>query len=101
MQLSLFKMQISTFEIEISAFECRYLYINTHRILVEAIEYWLRKFPHELRVRISVEFLLEGIKFILENNNVCFNDTYFLQTKRTAMGTIFAPIYATLVLVYL
>ena len=49
----------------------------------------------------SVEFLLEGIKFILENNYFFFNDTYFLQTKGTAMGTKFAPIYATLVLGYL
>ena len=44
---------------------------------------------------------MEGIKLILENNGFCFNDTYFLQTKGTAMGTKFAPIYATLVLTYL
>ena len=44
---------------------------------------------------------MEGIKLILENNSFCFNDTYFLQTKRTAMGTKFAPVYVTLVLAYL
>ena len=42
-----------------------------------------------------------SIKLILENNSFCFNDTYFLQTKGTAMGTKFAPVYATLVLAYL
>ena len=72
-----------------------------HDLVIEAIEYWLRKFRQELPARISVKFLLEGIKFILENSYFCFNDTYFLQTKGTAMGTKFAPIYATLVLGYL
>ena len=84
------------------SFDVVNLYTNIHRDLgIEAIEYWLRKFPQELPARISVEFLLEGIKFILENNYFCFNDTYFLQTKWTAMGTKFAPIYATLVFRYL
>ena len=52
-------------------------------------------------IYIYLEFLLEEIKFILENKHFCFNDTYFLQTKGTAVGTKFAPIYATLVLGYL
>ena len=75
--------------------------IIPHDLGTEAIEYWLRKFPQELPARISVEFLLKGIKFILKNNYFCFSDTYFLQTKETAMGTIFAPIYAILALRYL
>ena len=84
------------------SFDIVNLYTNIpHDLGKEAIEYWLRKFPQELPTRISVEFLLEGIKFILENNYFCFNDTYFLQTNGTAMGTKFAPIYATLVLGYL
>ena len=84
------------------SFDVVNLYTNIpHDLGIEAKEYWLRKFPQELQTRISVEFLLEGIKFILENNHFCFNDTYFLQTKWTAMGKKFAPIYATLVLGYL
>ena len=84
------------------SFDVVNLYTNIpHDLGIEVIEYWLRKFPQELPARISVEFLLEGIKFILENNYFCFNDTYFLQTKGTAIGTKFAPIYATLVLGYL
>ena len=59
------------------------------------------KHPNELPTRISKNFILAGIKFILENNYFCFNDTHFLQIKGTAMGTKFAPIYATLVLAYL
>ena len=51
--------------------------------------------------RISKKFILNGIKLILENNNLCLNDTYYLQVKGTAMGTKFAPIYTTLVIAYL
>ena len=84
------------------SFDVVNLYTNIpHDLGIEAIEYWLRTFPQELPARISVEFLLEEIKFILENNYFCFNDTYFLQTKGTTMGTKYAPIYATLILGYL
>ena len=33
---------------------------------------------------------------ILENNNCAFNDEFYRQISGTAMGTIFAPTYATL-----
>ena len=44
---------------------------------------------------------MEGINFILNNNTFHFNGNYFRQTKGTAMGTKFAPVYATLVTGYL
>ena len=69
------------------------LYSNIpHNLGLEAITYWLNKFPDELPNRISKNFILEGIKFILENNSFFFNDTFFLQSKGTAMGSKFAPI---------
>ena len=46
-------------------------------------------------------FILESIKIILENNNFDFNDKMYTQVRGTAMGTKFAPTYATLVLAYL
>ena len=72
-----------------------------HDLDLEAIDFWLSKYPDELPNRISKECILDSIKLILENNSFCFNDTYYLQVKGTAMGTKFAPIYATLVLAYL
>ena len=45
--------------------------------------------------------MLEGIKLILENNIFHFNEEYFIQTKGTAMGSKFAPIYSSIVLAYL
>lgn len=86
----------------IASFDVENLYTNIpHDLGLEAIQYWLEKYEKELPARINKTFVLEGIKFILENNYFCFNDTYFLQIKGTAMGTKFAPIYATLVLGYL
>ena len=72
-----------------------------HDLGLEAIAFWINKYPSEFPSRISKEFIIKGIKLILENNSFYFNDRYFLQTKGTAMGSKFAPIYATLVLAYL
>ena len=58
--------------------------------------YWLDKFPESLHPRFSKEFVLETVKFILENNNLNFDNEYLNRIKGTAMGTIFAPTYANL-----
>ena len=58
-----------------------------HEYGLEAIEYWLDKFPESLSPRFSKEFVLESIKFILENNNLNLDNEYFNQIKGTAMGT--------------
>ena len=84
------------------SFDVENLYTNIpHKLGIEAIQFWLEKYPEELPARIDKNFILEGIRFILENNYFCFNDQYFLQKKGTAMGTKFAPIFSTLVLGYL
>ena len=40
------------------------------------------------------------IHFILQNNNMKFDNEFYNQIKGTAMGTIFAPTYATLSMGY-
>ena len=45
--------------------------------------------------------MIEGLEFILQNNNFLFNDEMFHQITGTAMGTIVAPTYATLVMGFL
>ena len=62
---------------------------------------WLTKYPELIHERFSKELILESIKIILENNNFYFNDKMYTQVRGTAMGTKFAPTYATLVLAYL
>lgn len=84
------------------SFDVVSLYSNIpHELGIKAIEYWLKKYPQKLCGRINPEFIVDGIKFILENNTFCFNNKYYKQLQGTAMGTKCAPVYATLVLAYL
>ena len=72
----------------LTAFDFVRLYSSIpHEYSLEAIEYWLDKFPESLNPRFLKEFSLESIKFILENNNLNFDNEYFNQIKGTAMGT--------------
>ena len=68
---------------------------------LEAIDYWLTKYPTLINQRFSKLFIKEGLKVILENNNFRFNDRFYNQIKGTAMGTKVAPTYANLVMGYL
>ena len=86
----------------LTSFDIEALYSNIpHKLGLEAIKYWIEKYPYTLNSRFSKEFILDGIKFILENNIFCFNDTFYRQEKGTGMGTKFAPVYATLTIGYL
>ena len=81
----------------LTTFDAVGLYSNIpHEYGLEAIGYWLDKFPESLHRRFPKEFVLESVKFILENNNLNFDNEYFNQIKGTAMGAIFAPTYANL-----
>ena len=72
------------------SFDVVNLYPNIpHDLRLEAIKFWLDKYPDELSSRISKDFVLQSIKFIW--GTVAFA-LFFLQTKGTAMGTKFAPI---------
>ena len=84
----------------IATFDVIGLYSNIpHCYGLEAIEYWINKYP-QLLDRFSKEFVLESTKFILENNNFKFDNIFYNQIKGTAMGTIFAPVYANLTMGY-
>ena len=56
----------------------------------------VQKSIQTLHFRFSKGLVLEGIKIILENNKCTFNDVFYRQITGTAMGTTFAPTYATL-----
>ena len=71
-----------------------------HNYGLEAISFWIEKHPDSLHSRFSKVFVLESIKIILENNNCTFNDEFYRQISGAAMGTIFAPTYATLTMGY-
>ena len=67
-----------------------------HEYGLEAIEYWLDKFPESVHQIFSKEFVSASVKFVLENKNTKFDNVYFNQVKGSAVGTIFAPTYANL-----
>ena len=60
----------------IATFEVENLYTNIpYDLVLEAMKYWLENYPKELPTKISKNFILKGIKFILENNYFNFVST--------------------------
>ena len=72
-----------------------------HELGLEAIRYWIQKRPDLIDHRFSEEFILEAIELMLKNNNFKFDEEMFTQLVGTAMGHVFAPQYACLVIGYL
>ena len=72
-----------------------------HDLGIEALNFFITKFPSILHPRFPKAFVLESAEFILKNNTLYFDALNFLQIQGTAMGTIFAPTYATLSMAYL
>ena len=78
-------------------FDVRSLYTNIpHESELKSIEYFASYCKQSLNPRFTTQFILETAGFILSNNSVAFDEMFYLQIQGTAMGTIFAPTYATL-----
>ena len=71
-----------------------------HTFGLEALDYWLENHLESLQARFKKELIFECAKFILKNNNMKFNNEFYNQIKGTALGSIFAPPYATLSMGY-
>ena len=71
-----------------------------HEFCLETIDYFLTKYQEDLHPRFRKEFVLESANFILKNNTLTFYSEFYLQIKRAAMGTVFAPTYANFTLGY-
>ena len=84
------------------SFDVSSLYTSIpHELGIEAITYFMEKFPNTMDPRFTKECILEATNFVLKNNTFEFNGENFLQLIGTAMGTIFAPTYATIVMGFL
>jgi hypothetical protein len=78
------------------------LYTNIpHDLGIEAVRYWLTQRPDLVPERFTVEFVLEAVQFVLENNYFMFDGVCRHQDVGTAMGTVMAPPYACLAIGYL
>lgn len=67
----------------------------------KAIHYFCDKYPELLHNRFNIDFIIEGMTIILDDNLVQFDDTFYTQISGTTTGTTVAPIYATLTMAYL
>ena len=72
-----------------------------HELGLEAIKHWVRKRRDLIDDRFSEDFIVDAIELMLQNNNFKFNGGMFTQMIGTAMGHVFAPQYACLVIGYL
>ena len=78
------------------------MYNNIDRELgMEALIFWLNKFPNLLHPRFNISFVTESIEFILENWTFHFNGNYFSLKKGTVTGTEVSPTYANLAMAFL
>ena len=65
------------------------LYTNiTHTFRLEALDYWFENHPESLHPRFNKELVLGCAKFILQNNNMKFNNEFYNQIKGTERSTI-------------
>ena len=86
----------------LATFDVSSLYTSIpHELGLKALKFFLEKFPDTVDKRFSKEFILEASNFVLKNNTFEFNNENYIQLLGSAMGTIFAPTYATLVMAYL
>ena len=82
-------------------FDVESLYSNIrHEMGLEALNYYIVKYENE-NIRIPKDFIIKGADLILNNNTFMFDSEHYIQVIGTAMGTKFAPNYATLALGYL
>ena len=82
-------------------FDVTGLYTNIpHDFGLRAIRFWIEKYPELIPITFTLEFILNLIQFILENNTFHFDGEFYQQIKGTAMGTKMAPTYSILVMGY-
>ena len=72
-----------------------------HDLGLEAIEFWLDRYPEMIPKRFSKKCILEALLFVLENNSGYFDGSFYRQIRGTATGIKPAPSYADLTMGYL
>jgi hypothetical protein len=46
---------------------------------LEVVNYWIDKYPDIIDTRFSKEFILEGLRIVLENNHFHFDNEFYLK----------------------
>ena len=75
------------------------LYTNIpHEFSLRVVEYFASR--QNAKPRFTTKFISGAARYILSNNLMTFDETYYLQIQGTTIDTIFAPTYATLSMGY-
>lgn len=88
--------------IEIISVDMVSMYENLIQLLgLPGNRYYLTRYKHLIPSRFSVDFVIEALKFVLDNNTGYFNGEIYRQKTGTATGIKPAPPYADLAMGYL
>ena len=68
---------------------------------LEAVSYWVDRYPTKLPTGITKQFILDALTLVLNNNYGYFDGKYYKQIQGTATGIKVAPTYADLIMGYL
>ena len=63
---------------------------------INAFEQWFSLYSHEIPADFPCQLFLQVLTFVMNQNIFQFDDTFWLQTQGTAMGTPAACMYATI-----
>ena len=89
-------------DIELATVDVSNMYGSiTKNLGLKAVRYFCEKYPELLNARFNTEFVIKGLKLVLDKNLCHFNEQYFSQISGTYTGTTVAPTYANLTLAYL
>ena len=87
--------------IEIVSVDVKSMYENLDQSLgLPALRYYLTRYPNLLPSRFSVNFVIQAMKFVLDNNTGYFNGDIYKQKTGTSTGIKPAPTYADLAMGY-
>ena len=88
--------------IELISVDVKNMYPNLEQNLgIPALKYFCNQYKHLLPSRFSVDFIIDAMKFVLDNNTGYFNGDCYKQLTGTATGIKPAPRYADLAMGYL
>ena len=88
--------------IELISVDVKNMYPNLEQNLgIPALKYFCNQYKYLLPSRFSVDFIIDAMKFVLDNNTGYFNGDCYKQLTGTATGIKPAPRYADLAMGYL
>ena len=88
--------------IEVISVDVKQMYPNLQKeVGLPAIKYFIKQYKDLLPSRFTVDFVLEAMEFVLDNNTGYFDGVFYKQTTGTSTGIKPAPTYADLAMGFL